>query len=84
LKTPANVTIVDSDANEFTRCGVYYDTGMITCNHQGVTLIVDPANYCPSDPKRMWDERAGGWSDFCVKSVVLDSKIIVKTGKNTS
>lgn len=77
MRCPAAVTIIDSEDNEFKCSGFYFGTGRITCVHEGAKFVIDPACYCPHDAKRLCS--AGGWTEFRVKSVILDSKAIIKT-----
>lgn len=76
MRCPAIVTIIDPDENEFKCLGVYFGTGRITCVHECVKLVIDPACYHPKDAKRLCS--VNGWSTFRVKSVLLDSKAIIK------
>ena len=76
MRCPAIVTIIDFDENEFKCKGTYFGVGRITCVHDGVKLVVDPECYYRKDAKRMFS--VDGLTDFRVKSVLLDSKAILK------
>ena len=85
--TPAQVIITDfEDFDEEHVCtGQYYGTGYILVKYRGRELAVDPECFHPKDPKRLFIVRTGDWSRFRVRSIILDSKAILKkTGRCTS
>jgi hypothetical protein len=68
----AIVTIIDKDGNEFECLGIYFGNGRASCQHAGMKLVVDPREFCQEDAKRLYS--AGGWTEFRVKSIVLQIK----------
>ena len=75
----AIVTIIDAEGEEIVCQGRYYGTGKVKCRHGELTLIVDPEWYNRKDPKRMFAYgEESRWTEFRVKSVLLDSKAILR------
>lgn len=60
--------------------GVYYGDGRMEINYLDYVLEIDPARYYPRDPKRCIDAKDTTWSQFRVKSCLLDSSTIRKKG----
>ncbi len=76
---PAVVTIIDYATGEEFECrGKYYGDGRVKCVHNDTTLMVDPEWFYPKDPKRMFAYGESRWTSFRVKSILLDSKAILK------
>jgi hypothetical protein len=73
-KAEATIIIIGKDGQEFECLGTYFGNGRASCNHGGVKLVVDPREFCQGDAKRLYSVE--GWTEFRVKSVVLDSKAI--------
>lgn len=84
--TLAQVIIVDmdDDKEEYVCAGQYYGTGFIIVTYKGRELAFDPTDFHPKDPKRLYIVKSETWSRFRVRSIILDSKSILKTGKSTS
>ena len=73
MKCPAIVTIIDFDENEFKCTNAYYfGNGRIVCYNRDRKLVLDPECYHPKDAKRLYS--ADGWTEFRVKSVLLQVK----------
>jgi hypothetical protein len=80
MKVKANIVIIhyrDPDV-QFACTGQYYSTGFIMLEHQGRQLAVDPENFHAKDPKRLYIVDEAIWSDFRIRSIILDSKTIKK------
>lgn len=73
----AIVTIIDAEGEEIVCRGKYYGDGRIICRHKELTLMVDPEWYNRKDPKRMFAYGESRWTEFRIKSVLLDSKAIL-------
>lgn len=71
-KAEATIIIIGKDGNEFTCNGVYYGNGRATCIYNDMKLVVDPREFCQGDAKRLYS--AEGWTEFRVKSIVLQIK----------
>lgn len=75
---PANVTIQIEGELPIECKGRYYGDGRVICDYEGRIFMVDPNNFHAKNPKRLFDYKTGEWTEFVIKSVVLDSKSIVK------
>lgn len=61
--------------------GVYYGDGRMEITlSPSLVLEIDPARYYPRDPKRCIDAGSNQWSEYRIKSCLLDSKAIRKLG----
>lgn len=81
---PANFVLFDIDDQDelhpIKAKGVYYGDGRMEINMpSNLVLEIDPARYYPRDPKRCIDWHKNQWSQYRIKSCLLDSKAIRKT-----
>lgn len=84
--TPAQVIIMDIDdeTEEHVCQGRYYGDGRVAVKYKKSWLGVDPDEYHPDDPKRLFIVKTGEWSRFRIRSVILDSKAIRRSQSKTS
>lgn len=86
--SPTDAEIVITDINDYDEeyaCkGRYYGDGRILVRYNKSWLGVDPECYHPDDPKRLFIVKSGNWSRFRIRSVLLNSKAILKRAKQVN
>lgn len=72
------MTVIFPDEREVVCEGRYYADGRVLLDCEGDLLLVDPRCYHPEDAHIPKFLNKDGWAECRIKSVVLDSKFIVK------
>lgn len=79
---PAHFVLFDIDdrknAHPIPAKGRYYGDGRMEIMLDNLMLEVDPGRYYKPDPKRCIETEKNIWSQYRVKSCLLDSKAIKK------
>lgn len=80
MKCKAQVILISKTGTDEIEClGTYYGTGRLICWIGEAKLRVDPADYHPKDPKRLYNCTTKKWTRFRVQSILLDPRAIKKT-----
>lgn len=77
-KSPVIVTVYDRYGDDFEWRGTYYSDGLITAKNpeDGKTYCTGPGLYYAEDTMRLWADPGKVLSDYRIKSVVVDGKLI--------